>query len=113
MQTDQPLTDKHTEWVILEAMGHNRVAGRYFSENGLHRVDVPNPAEPDRFIRTGRYGPGSIFRITSVDEATARLVARQCLIPEAIPWNAQAELRRLAAPGETLEALAEGDEYGD
>jgi hypothetical protein len=93
------------EWVILEAMGHNRVAGLYFFENGLHRVDVPDPAEPGRFIRTERYGQSAIFRITSVDEATARLIAKQCVIPEAIPWEARRELAKLAGPGETREAL--------
>lgn len=102
MSDDQ---NNQTEWVILEAMGHNRVAGRYFNENGLHRVDIPDPADSARFMRTERYGSSAIFRITTVDEATARLVARQCLIPEAIPWDARRELVKLTAPKEILESL--------
>lgn len=97
-------TESTDEWVIFEALGHVRVAGRYYVENGLHRVDIPDPTEPERY-RTERFGAGSIYRITSVDEVTARAVARQCVIPEAIPWDVRRELRQLAAPQETIEAM--------
>lgn len=105
MNTKEPTNDKN-EWVILEAMGHTRIAGRYFNENGLHRVDVPDTskeADPNRFIRTERYGSGAIFRITTVTEEAARLVAKQCVIPEAIPWDVRHELKQLAAPAEVVE----------
>lgn len=96
------------EWVILEAMGHRTAAGRYYFENGLHRIDVPDVspgAAPDSFVRTERYGGASIYCITSVDEATARTVAKQNTIPEAIPWDVRRELAKLAAPGEQVQLL--------
>lgn len=91
-------------WVILESMGHGRVAGRYYVENGLHRVDIPDPTELERY-RTEWYGNAAIFRITPVDEMTARKVAAQSVIPEAIPWDVRHQLKQLAAPKETLEML--------
>lgn len=108
------------EWVILEAMGHRTAAGRYYFENGLHRVDVPDTspdAAPDSFVRTERYGGGSIYCITSVDEVTARTVAKRNAIPEAIPWDVRSELKKLAAPGEQLGLVArnieEDEDYAD
>ena len=98
------------EWVILEAMGHNRVAGLYFFENGLHRVDIPDTNEPERFVRTERYGPSSIFRITSVDRETALLVARSNVVPEAVPWNMRYELKQLASPQEMIEGEPDYDD---
>lgn len=110
---------QNQEWVIFEAMGHVRVAGRYYFENGLHRIDIPDSTEIEHY-RTERFGSGSVYRITSVDELTARTVARQCVIPDAIPWDIRRELKQLAAPGETIEQM-EGDfgpdvtvqEYGE
>jgi hypothetical protein len=107
------------EWVILEAMGHRTLAGRYFFENGLHRIDIPDvspEATPGAFIRTERYGGGSIYCITSVDEATARTVAKRNAIPEAIPWDVRGELKKLTAPGEQLALVARDtgpDDYDD
>lgn len=98
-------------WVILEAMGHIRVAGRYYVENGLHRVDIPDPTDPERY-RTEWYGNAAIFRITPVDEVTARRVAASSVIPDAIPWDVRLQLRQLAAPHETIEALTEEDDNG-
>ena len=112
MPIDQLEQPNQQEWVILESMGHGRVAGVYYFENGLHRVDIPDvspEAEQGRFIRTERYGSNAIFRITPVTEVTARLVARQCVIPDAIPWDVRHELKQLAAPNEPVELMA-GDE---
>lgn len=101
------MTEQASKWVILEAMGHNVVAGRYFIDNGLHRVDIPDvspDAEPGTFIRSEWYGNAAIFRITPVTEEAARLMARNCTIPEAIPWDIRRELTKLAAPGEQVES---------
>lgn len=95
---------QNTEWVIFEAMGHVLVAGRYFYERDLHRIDIP--IGEDRF-RTERFGSGAIYRITTVTEETARLVAKKAVIPEAIPWDARRELLQLAAPGESVESTAD------
>lgn len=91
-------------WVILEAMGHIKVSGRYYVENGLHRVDIPDPSDPERY-RTEWFGNAAIFRITPVDELTARKVAASSVIPDAIPWDVRHQLKQLAAPQETIEAM--------
>lgn len=103
--TEQP---NNQEWVILEAMGHRTTAGRYSFENGLHRVDVPDvspEAEPGAFVSTQRFGGEAIYCITTVDEATARKIARECQVPDAIPFDLRRELRKLAGPGEQLQLL--------
>jgi len=97
-------------WVILEAMGHIKVAGRYFVENGLHRVDIPDPADLTLY-RTEWYGNAAIFRITPVDELTARHVAKQSVIPDAIPWDVTNHFKQLVAPQETIEGQVEDDDY--
>jgi hypothetical protein len=96
------------QWIILEAMGHQVVGGRYIFENGLHRVDIPDTspdAPPDRFTRSEYYGAPAIFRITPVTEEAARLVAKSNIIPEAIPWDVRRELRQLLI-AEINEAIA-------
>lgn len=40
-----------------------------------------------------------------VDELTARKVAASSVIPDAIPWDVRHQLKQLAAPGETIEAM--------
>lgn len=103
------MTDQVTKWVILEAMGHRVAAGRYFIDNGLHRVDIPDvspEAEPGSFVRSEWYGNVAIFCITPVTEEAARLMAGRCTIPEAIPWDVRRELTKLVGPGETREALS-------
>ena len=97
-------------WVILEAMGHIKVAGRYFMENGLHRVDIPDPTDSTLY-RTEWYGNVAIFRITPVDELTARHIAKQSVIPDAIPWDVTNHFKQLVAPQETIEGQVEDDDY--
>jgi hypothetical protein len=97
-------------WVILESMGHGRVAGKYYIENGLHRVDIPDPSNPDNY-RTEWYGNAAIFRITPVDELTARKAAAQSVIPEAVPFDVRHQLKQLVAPQETLEFMAEDEDF--
>lgn len=102
--------ENQDKWVILEAMGHQKVGGRYFFENGLHRIDIPDTspdAPPDRFIRTEYYGNPAIFRITPVSEEAARLMATRNVIPDAIPWDLRHELKQLVAPQEPIEGEVE------
>ena len=101
-------TNQVDRWVILEAMGHICVAGRYYVENGLHRVDIPDPRDIDHY-RTEWYGNAAIFRITPVDELTARKVAASSVIPDAIPWDVRHQLKQLATPQETIETQQEDD----
>lgn len=102
--TDPSASSGVSRWVILEAMGHIRVAGRYYVENGLHRVDIPDPTDLEHY-RTEWYGNAAIFRITPVDEMTARRVAASSVIPDAIPWDVARQLKQLAAPQETIEQM--------
>lgn len=105
----ETIPTQNAPWVILESMGHGKVAGRYYFENGLHRVDIPDPTDLDRF-RTEWYGNAAIFRITPVDETTALAVARGCVIPDALPFDVRYQLQRLVSPQETLELMEQEEE---
>lgn len=69
-------------WAIVEMMGHRKVAG-YVTEvtmagHGFLRIDVPGEKSSDPPSATQFISPasGSIYAITPVSEAVARLVAK-------------------------------------
>ena len=70
-------------WVILEIMGHRRLAGHLTEQevgpSRLLRIDVPadEPTEAQPWKMTQFYGPSSVFCITPVTEETARAIARR------------------------------------
>jgi hypothetical protein len=69
--------DTFAEWVILELMGHRRLAG-WLSEQEIAgapflRLDVP--AAIDGFTATQFYCPEAVYAITPTTEETARQVA--------------------------------------
>jgi hypothetical protein len=71
-------------WVILELMGHRRLAG-YLSEQeiageGFLRLDIPTDATTLEALQERRatqfYRPAAVYCITPCTEVTARLVAK-------------------------------------
>lgn len=113
------MTEEVEVWATLEALGHQKTAGRYYYQNGLHRIDIPDTssdADPDTFVRTELYGENAIFRITFVDEQTARIaVAQWTNIPAVITWEMKREMQKLIGPSEpvALEAAYEAEYPGD
>lgn len=72
-----PEATPFAEWVILELMGHRRLAG-YLTEQeiagrGFLRLDVPAGDQP---AATQLYNPTSVYCITPTTEDVARAVAR-------------------------------------
>ncbi len=65
------------EWAIVELMGHRRIAGRVTEQEiagkAFLRIEIP---QNDGSDRTEFYNPGSLYGITPVDEALARVTAR-------------------------------------
>lgn len=63
------------EWVILELLGHRRLAGHLTEARiagaSFLRIDIPT--EPPA---TQYYAPGSVYAITPTTEDMARAVAR-------------------------------------
>lgn len=110
------MTEQITTWAILELMGHDRTAGRYSFENGLHRVDVPDGGGG---FTTEMIGSSAIFRLRFVDEDAARLAARSIRPQPISPWELRKEMLRLTeplTPGETLEGKRVGygpEDYDD
>ncbi len=75
-------TTRHTpfaDWVILELLGHRRLAG-YLTERDIAgtsflRLDIPGADEDTTPLATQYYSPSSVYAITPTSEATARAVA--------------------------------------
>lgn len=73
-------TPTFAEWVILEILGHRRMAG-YLTEQqiagaGFLRLDIPGA--DGQAPATQLYAPASIYAIHPTTEAIARHVAQTC-----------------------------------
>ena len=90
-------TDQH-RWAIVELMGHQKIAGRYCEQAGLHRIDVPetDADTPGEFRFTRLYAPQAIYSITFVDRAAAFLAAKAIDRPAVTVWELQREINRQA-----------------
>ncbi|MGI5288061.1 hypothetical protein ACQEVF_32615 [Nonomuraea polychroma] len=70
-------TTTFDEWVILELMGHRRLAGRVtevtIAGGAFLRIDIPRG--DDRPPMTQYYAPGSVYALTPTTEALARRAA--------------------------------------
>lgn len=102
-------TSTFDEWVILELMGHRRLAGHLteveIAGKGFLRIDVPGGGGPDA---TQFISPASVYAITPTTEETARKVATLSRPQPVTPW----ELERHSAAGE-VKALHVGEDDDD
>jgi hypothetical protein len=103
-------------WAVVHLFGRHTVAGRASEQKiagkDFLRIDVP---EVDgRQARTIRYNPDAVYDLESVDEETARLVAK--LNPPAIPvsvWSARAMVRESGSQLALEPPDDDGDDDGD
>lgn len=69
-------TEPFEGWVILELMGHRRLAGRLseaqIAGRSFLRIDLPGPRDEET---TQFYAPSAVYAITPTTEETARQVA--------------------------------------
>lgn len=98
-------TETFADWVILELMGHRRMAG-FLTEveiagKGFLRLDVPTS---EHEAATQLYNPQSVYCITPTSEATAREVAR---------LSQPAPVQRWELPAAPPAGPAPWDEDGD
>jgi hypothetical protein len=99
--TETDVKSTFAEWVILELMGHRRLAG-YLTEQeiageGFLRLDVPkDDGTLLERVATQFYRPAAVYCITPCSEATARLVAKGAHIGPVQRW----ELPARDEPGE-------------
>lgn len=65
-------------WAVVELMGHIRTGGRVSKDTmygtPMLRLDIPQTAEPDRFV-TQLVNASALYRLTFCDEAIARAAA--------------------------------------
>lgn len=76
------MTDTPTfaEWVILELLGHRRLAG-YLTEqqiagHGYLRLDIPGADDDEAFAATQLFNPTSVYAIHPTTETIARHAAK-------------------------------------
>jgi hypothetical protein len=109
------------QWAIVELMGHVRLAGR-LSEverfgSKLGRLDIPLA---DGGFVTKEFGGASVYAITYVDEATARIVALRNQVQPVHSWElpkplpaAEAVRAPARQPGEYDEPPLRDEDDGD
>jgi hypothetical protein len=81
-------------WVILELMGHRRLAG-HISEAQIGgasfvRIDVPDGDGPEN-VATQFYSPSAVYCITPTTEAIARKVAVGSRPQPVTEWELRAD----------------------
>jgi hypothetical protein len=99
-------------WVILELMGHRRLAG-YLSEQTIGgtsflRIDVPGES---RNVATQLYSGSAVYCITPTTEAIARTVAKGSEPAPVTRWELREE--RALKPPSAPYSEAELDEAGE
>jgi hypothetical protein len=104
------MSDKFSQWAIVELMGHQQCAGRVTEETiagaALLRVDVPDGKRADGLesFRTSYYGPSAIYALHVVDEPAARTFAAGLGKAPPYAWRLEAGIKRLTAPDGDFEA---------
>lgn len=92
--TDKHVSEKFSGFVIIELMGHRRLAGFLTVDPpempGLLRIDIP--AEGERPATTQYYATSAVYAITPTTETVAIRVARASQPAPVNPW----ELRETA-----------------
>lgn len=81
-------TEPFRQWVLLELMGHRRVAGFLTEEEiggqSFLRIDVRYKKE---HFGTQYYHPNAIYSITPTDETTAYLCSQRWVELPVKPWE--------------------------
>lgn len=93
------------EWVVLELMGHRKLAGllteQEIAGHGFLRLDIstgvryrPDGSSIEESVATQFYSPSSVYAITPVSERTAREFAQRHQPEPVTRW----ELPQLSPP---------------
>jgi len=112
-------------WAIVEIFGHQRIAGwmteQTIAGHGFIRVDVPeirNEHKDATTIEGGviaahskLFGPGAIYAINPVDEALARIAAKNIRHAPVTPFGLESVLRNM--PDEQRQRLLAGPDGDD
>lgn len=111
------MTDTPTfaEWVILELLGHRRLAG-YLTEqqiagHGYLRLDIPGEDDSEAFAATQLFNPTSVYAIHPTSETIARHAAKTYRQAPLNRWELPAAPRPAR---EHVDAVDDGPyDYGD
>lgn len=103
---------KFEQWAIVELFGHQRIAGRVTEEtiggSSFVRVDVPacegigSIAATQAFTKL--FGQGAIYAISFVDEAAARMTARDLRVQPIDTYQLRRALLDLPAIGNSRQS---------
>ena len=97
----EPMTEPATptrfeQWALLEIMGHQRYAGlvseQAIAGGSLVRIDIPEVNGRKGF--TNLFGVGSVYAITPMEEAAARVLAERLQVAPIQPWELPKEFQR-------------------
>lgn len=93
------MAEPFAEWVILELLGHRRLAG-FLTEatiagHSYLRLDIPgpDPANTTTPLATQFYAPSSVYAIHPTSEAIARTVAARSEPAPVRRWELEPPVR--------------------
>lgn len=102
------------EWVVLELMGHRRLAGKLTEQEvagaSFLRLDMPRA---DGTTVTQLYGPQTVYCITPTTEEIARAVAIMCEVTPVHRWELPAPPESSGIPATDDTDTDEPDYDGD
>lgn len=109
------------QWMILELMGHRRLAGlvseQTFAGAAFVRIDVPQPVDEQNtapWVATQFYSPSAVYCMTPCREELARKIAAGARPAPVTEWDLprpeRSALPRIVGDGEGLD---HGDEAED
>ena len=106
---------KFDEWAIVDLFGHQRIAGRVSEQavGGCSFVRVDVPASDRRPGFTRLFGAGAIYAITIIDQETAELAARACLVQPMEPWSIREAAKALPPATESRQPSDDEDLEGE
>jgi hypothetical protein len=109
MTTTEQAQGSYEAWSILELMGHRRLGGFVrevqIAGAGFFRIDVPGDADGE-IHSTQFYPPSSVYCLTPVSEAAAKVAARSNRPQPVATWE-------LPPPRRQVDDDDPGDELDD
>lgn len=103
---DEEVRSGFDEWLVLELMGHRRIAGHVTEQEvagrGFLRIEIP--ADDGTTFATQFYSPTAVYGFTPVSEETARAFAK---------GHRPRPVTRFDLPAIETSATGVGNEFGD
>jgi hypothetical protein len=102
-------------WCLVELFGHAKIAGRCTEQNiagtNFLRVDVPETDRQPSFTKF--FGAGAIYAINPIDEASAKLFAKEINTGPITLWQGESFTKKYNEAKAQLPASTSNEDNDD